>query len=90
MACLWQDHYLIELDVTHHSGQVDPHSVAYLAGQPWEWNGNSGVGKIIDNGSVATKGITAEERADVALARGVFDSLFPYAASVRVRCVWRL
>ena len=82
--------YLVELNVTHHDGQVDRHTVAYLAEQPWGWAGENGVGTIIDNGVGPVKGITARDRSSWALAREVFDNLFPEHTSVRVDGVWRV
>ena len=84
-----QHHYIIELLVNHHSGKVDRHTVAYMAEQPWEWKGQSGVGTIIDNGTDPVKGVTDGDRGSVGRARDVFDRLFD-AASVRVDGVWRI
>ena len=79
--------YLLELDVTHPNGSVDPHMVAYLAGQPHD----NGVGVILDNGGpVLIKGIQSKEREHTQCAREMFDSLFPDASSVRVVNVWRM
>ena len=79
-SCGSRPRYLVELNVTHHDGQVERHTVAYLAEQPWGWEGENGVGTIIDNGVGPVKGITARDRSSVALVCEVFDDLFPAAA----------